>query len=57
VVIGRWGDDAALVRMDDGSTVEVRVPDELRSRLDVGAEVRLHAEEVRLLELAVPRAG
>jgi hypothetical protein len=40
-VIGRWGDDTALLRTADGATVEVPVPEELRDRIDVGASVDL----------------
>jgi hypothetical protein len=39
VVIGRWGDDTALLRTDDGATVEAPVPEPLRDRIDVGASV------------------
>ena len=39
IVIGRWGDDTALLRTDDGTTVEVPVPEPLRERIDVGARV------------------
>jgi hypothetical protein len=41
VVIGRWGDDTALVRTDEGVTFEVRVPEALREGFDVGAELRI----------------
>jgi hypothetical protein len=40
-VIGRWGDDTALLRTDDGETVEVPVPERLRARVDVGASVEM----------------
>jgi hypothetical protein len=40
-VIGRWGDDTALLRTVDGETVEVAVPEPLRERIDVGATVEL----------------
>jgi hypothetical protein len=40
-VIGRWGDDLALLRRPDGTTVEVVVPEELRARIDVGVHVEL----------------
>jgi hypothetical protein len=40
-VIGRWGDDTALLRTKDGATVEVPVPERLRDRVDVGANVDL----------------
>jgi hypothetical protein len=40
-VIGRWGDDTALLRTDDGATVEAPVPEDLRDRIDVGASVDL----------------
>jgi hypothetical protein len=42
-VIGRWGDDTALLRADDGETVELPVPEPLRERIDVGARVVLLA--------------
>lgn len=57
MVIGRWADDAALVRTEAGVTLEVRVPEELRAELDVGAEVHLHGEEDRLVALVAPEAG
>jgi hypothetical protein len=37
VVIGRWADDAALLRVEDGSTLEVTVPEPLRGAVDVGS--------------------
>jgi hypothetical protein len=40
-VIGRWGDDTALLRTADGATVEVPVPEGLRDRIDVGTSVDL----------------
>lgn len=40
-VIGRWGDDTALVRRDDGETIEVPVPEHLREAIDVGTDVTL----------------
>jgi hypothetical protein len=40
-VIGRWGDDTALLRADDGTTVEAIVPECLRGQIDVGASVDL----------------
>ena len=56
-MIGRWADDAALVRTEDGVTLEVPVPEELRAGFDVGAEVRLDAEEDRLVALVAPGTG
>ena len=41
VVIARWAGDTALLRTDDGRTVEATVPEALREDFDVGAEVRL----------------
>jgi hypothetical protein len=38
-VIGRWGDDTALLRTDDGATLEATVPEDLRDQIDVGASV------------------
>jgi hypothetical protein len=40
-IIGRWGDDTALLRTDDGTTVEAQVPERLRDRIDVGTSVGL----------------
>ena len=40
-VIGRWGDDTALLRTADGVTVEVPVPEDLRDRIDVGTAVEV----------------
>ena len=48
-VIGRWAEDTALLRTDDGRTVEVAVPEPLREGFDVGAEVRLDGSEDRIL--------
>jgi hypothetical protein len=41
VVIGRWGDDTALLRLDDGTTREVPVPEPLREKVDVGSRARV----------------
>ena len=43
-VIGRWGDDTALLRTPDGATVEVPVPEHLRETIDVGTSVALHED-------------
>jgi hypothetical protein len=43
-VIGRWGDDTALLRAADGATVEVPVPEHLRRVIDVGTSVLLPAD-------------
>ena len=40
-VIGRWGDDTALLRTEDGDTIEVPVPEALRAQIDVGASVEM----------------
>jgi hypothetical protein len=40
-VIGRWGDDTALLRTADGDTMEVPVPESLRDEIDVGASVEM----------------
>lgn len=40
-MIGRWGDDTALLRAADGETVEVPVPEHLRDSIDVGTSVTL----------------
>lgn len=40
-MIGRWGDDTALVRAADGETREVPVPAHLRESIDVGATLTL----------------
>jgi hypothetical protein len=40
-VIGRWGDDTALLRTEDGDTMEVPVPETLRDEIDVGASVEM----------------
>lgn len=55
-MIGRWADDTALLRTDDGKTVELPVPEELRPAFDVGAEVQLHRVEDRILDLAAIEA-
>ena len=49
VVIGRWGDDTALLRTEDGAALEAPVPEALRDRFDVGAEVELDLVEDRIL--------
>jgi hypothetical protein len=43
-VIGRWGDDTALVRTADGVTLEVPVPEHLRESIDVGTSIVLLAD-------------
>ena len=49
VVIGRWGDDTALLRTDEGETLEAPVPPALRNGFDVGTEVRLDVADGRIL--------
>jgi hypothetical protein len=49
VVIGRWADDTALLRTDDGTTVEAHVPEPLRPGFDVGAEARLARDDGRIV--------
>ena len=49
VVIGRWGDDTALLRMADGTTVEAPVPEALRERFEVGDEAELEFVDDRLV--------
>ena len=49
VVIGRWADDTALLRTDDGVTLEAPVPEPLRARFDVGVEVRLDRADGRIV--------
>lgn len=46
VVIGRWADDTALLRTEDGSTLEAPVPWRLRGLVDVGASVDLEGDDV-----------
>jgi hypothetical protein len=48
-VIGRWGDDTVLLRLEDGTTVEAPVPEELRGRWDVGAAVEADFHGGRLV--------
>jgi translation initiation factor IF-1 len=38
-VIARWGEETALLRLDDGKSVEAPVPDALRGRFEVGDPV------------------
>jgi hypothetical protein len=49
VVIARWADDTALLRTDDGATLEAPVPEPLRPDFDVGAEARLDQADGRIL--------
>ena len=49
VVIGRWGEDTALLRTDDGNTIEAPVPEALRRGFDVGAEVSIDPADGRIL--------
>jgi len=42
-VIARWADDTALLRLDDGSTREVPMPEEIRDRIDVGTRATVAA--------------
>ena len=55
-MIGRWGDDTALLRLDDGTTLEAPVPDRLRERFEVGdaAVVDLRGGRLVAWELASP---
>jgi hypothetical protein len=46
-VIARWGDQRALLRVHDGPTVEVPVPDAMGERVDVGDEVVVYLEGAR----------
>jgi hypothetical protein len=54
-VIGRWGDDTALLRLDDGSTVEVAVSEDLRDRFDVGDQINLEFEGDRVVGCEIPQ--
>jgi hypothetical protein len=56
VVIGRWAADTALVRTDDGRALEVPVPERLRDRFDVGAEVLLDPTADRMVAVEPVRA-
>ena len=49
MVIARWGDDTALLRTDDGGTVEAAVPEQLRQGFDVGSEAQLDRSGDRIL--------
>ena len=57
VVIGRWADDTALVRTEDGAAREVPVPVPLRDRFDVGAEVQLDGAEDRIVGWHATQVG
>jgi hypothetical protein len=54
-VIGRWGVDTALLRTDDGLTLEAPVPEPLRPEFDVGAEARLDHVDGRIVGWAAAR--
>ncbi len=54
VVIGRWGDDMALLRLDDGTALEAPVPEPLRAKFDVGDEARLDFRGGRLVGWDLP---
>ena len=56
MVIGRWAGDTALVRIDGGQAVEVPVPERLRDRFDVGAEVLLDPTADRMVAVEPVRA-
>ncbi|HEX8065187.1 MAG TPA: hypothetical protein VF520_01535 [Thermoleophilaceae bacterium] len=47
-MVGRWGDDTVLLRLDDGDHVEAAVPDHLRKRFEVGDEAEVRYEGDRL---------
>lgn len=49
MVIGRWGEDTALLRTDDGATFEAPVPETMRAGFDVGAHVRIDPADGRIL--------
>ena len=55
VVIGRWGDDTALVRLEDGTTVEFAVSEDIRDRFDVGHTVNLEFEGDRVVGCELPQ--
>jgi hypothetical protein len=48
-VIGRWGDDTVLLRLEDGTTIEAPVPEGLGERWDVGASVEADFVGQRLI--------
>ena len=54
--MARWADDTVLVRMGDGSTLELPVPRELRAQIEVGVEVRVDGSGRRLLRVVAPTA-
>lgn len=49
VVLARWGAETALLRLDDGTTLEAPVPPELREAFDVGDAVAVELEGGRLV--------
>ncbi|MDQ3934513.1 MAG: hypothetical protein M3340_07760 [Actinomycetota bacterium] len=57
VVIGRWAGDTALLRTEDGRTVEATVPEALRDDFDVGARVRLDPAGDRIVGWSPPETG
>ncbi len=56
-MIGRWGDDTVLLRLDDGNTVEAPIPESLRDRFDVGDEARVSFEDGRLVAWELVAVG
>ena len=54
VVIGRWSDDTALLRIDDGSTFEVPVPEPLREHFEVGDEAQVDLEGGSVVSWRLP---
>jgi hypothetical protein len=56
-VIGRWGDDTALLRRDDGSTLEVDVPKRMREQIDVGARLDLSEDGAVDWDAAAAQSG
>lgn len=50
-MIARWGEDTALLRTDDGVTLEAPVPETLREGFDVGAGVWIDRRNGRIVSL------
>ncbi len=48
-MIGRWADDTALLRTDDGTTLEAPVPEPLRPGFVAGAEAELAHDDGRIV--------
>ena len=49
LVLGRWGEDRALVQLREGTVMTTSVPDHLRDAFDIGRRVTVTPDGDRLV--------